>query len=278
MTSPTDADAPLSAYEKAPSDGSALDPRCVPQTLDGEPPVGREIAYPAYPDEDQRNWAFLFERQMDMLPGRAGAAYLRGVDTLGMSAERIPALADLSAVLEREAGWRVARIPGLLHERDFFTLLSRRLFPSTDYIRGTDELDYTPAPDLFHDIFGHMPMLTEPAFADFYQLFGQAALTATGVDRQSLERLHWFAVEFGLIRDPDEIRIFGAGVLSSKDEVLSALADETVRRPFSVQAVIEQDYEVWHLQPVLFVLESFDQLVAEFRAWAAERGLLPAGA
>ena len=277
MTSPTDTDALLSAYEKAPSDGSALDPRCVPQTLDGEPPVGAEIAYPDYPDTDQRNWGFLFDRQMEMLPGRAGAAYLRGVGTLGMTSERIPALADLSDALERTGGWRVARIPGLLHERDFFTLLSRRLFPSTDYIRGSDELDYTPAPDLFHDIFGHMPMLTEPAFADFYQLFGQAALTATGVDRQSLERLHWFAVEFGLIRDPDEIRIFGAGVLSSKDEVLHAL-DTAEQRPFSIGAVIDQDYEVWHLQPVLFVLESFDQLVREFRAWAAERDLLPAEA
>jgi len=275
MTDPTATDAPLSAYEKAPSDGSELDPRCVPQTLDGEPPVGDEIAYPEYPEEDQRNWGFLFTRQMEMLPGRAGAAYLRGVDKLGMTADRIPALADLSAALEREAGWRVARIPGLLHERDFFTLLSRRLFPSTDYIRGTDELDYTPAPDLFHDIFGHMPMLTEPAFADFYQLFGQAALKAEGVDRQSLERLHWFTVEFGLIRDPDEIRIFGAGVLSSKDEVVHAL-DQAEQRPFSIQDVIDQDYEVWHLQPILFVLESFDQLVTEFRGWAVGRGLLDA--
>ena len=275
MTSPTDTDAPLSAYEKAPSDGSTLDPRCVPKTLDGEPPVGDEIVRPSYPEEDDRNWGFLFERQMTMLPGRAGAAYLRGVHTLGMTAERIPALADLSAALERTGGWKVARIPGLLHERDFFTLLSRRLFPSTDYIRGSSELDYTPAPDLFHDIFGHMPMLTEPAFADFYQLFGQAALSAEGVDRQSLERLHWFAVEFGLIRDPDEIRIFGAGVLSSKDEVLHAL-EHAEQRPFSIDAVIGQDYEVWHLQPVLFVLESFDQLVTEFRTWAAGRGLLPA--
>ena len=273
MTSPTDA--PLSAYEKAPSDGSTLDPRCVPMTLDGPPPVGAEIVYPDYPAEDQTNWGFLFDRQMEMLPGRAGAAYLRGVETLGMAAEKIPALADLSASLEAAAGWQVARIPGLLHERDFFTLLSKRLFPSTDYIRGTDELDYTPAPDLFHDIFGHMPMLTEPAFADFYQLFGQAALSAEGADRQSLERLHWFTVEFGLIRDPDEIRIFGAGVLSSKDEVVHAL-DTAEQRPFSIGAVIDQDYEVWHLQPVLFVLESFDQLVTEFRTWAVGRGLLEA--
>ena len=270
-------DAPVSAYEKAPSDGSEVDPRCVPQVLDGDPPTGAKIAYPDYSQEDQDNWRFLFDRQMAMLPGRAGAAYLRGVDTLGMTPDRIPALADLSATLERETNWRVARIPGLLHERDFFTLLSERRFPSTDYIRGSDELDYTPAPDLFHDIFGHMPMLTEPDFADFYQLFGQAALRAEGIDRQSLERLHWFTVEFGLIRDPEEIRIFGAGVNSSKDEVLHAL-EKAEQRPFSVQAVIDQDYEVWHLQPVLFVAESFEQLVTEFRAWAVSRGLLPDGA
>lgn len=280
MTEPTPdtaTDAPVSAYEKAPSDGSELDPRCVPQNLDGPPPIGDEIAYPDYSQEDQDNWRFLFERQMAMLPGRAGAAYLKGVETLGMTAERIPALADLSATMEEKTGWKVARIPGLLHERDFFTLLSERHFPSTDYIRGSDELDYTPAPDLFHDIFGHMPMLTEPDFADFYQLFGKAALNAEGVDRQSLERLHWFTVEFGLIRDPEEIRIFGAGVNSSKDEVLHAL-EEAEQRPFSVQAIIDQDYEVWHLQPVLFVAESFDQLVTEFRTWAVGRDLLAEGA
>ncbi|HLT47356.1 MAG TPA: phenylalanine 4-monooxygenase [Rubricoccaceae bacterium] len=270
---PRDGGEPRSAYEK---EGVAeIDPRCIPQKLDGPPPVGDEIPYPDYPEEDHERWRFLFERQMKLLPGRAGAAYLAGVDKLGMTPDRIPALADLSRALDRETGWKVARIPGLLHERDFFSLLSQRLFPSTDYIRGQDELDYTPAPDLFHDIFGHMPMLTQPDFADFYQLFGQAALHAEGQDRVSLERLHWFTVEFGLIRDPDEIRIFGAGVLSSKEEVRHAL-DGAEQRPFSIDAVINQDYEVWHLQPILFVLESFEQLVTAFRGWAVGRGLLPA--
>ena len=278
MTDPTSVPATdetyKSAYEK---EGVAdIDPRCIPQTLEGPPPVGDEIVYPDYPQSDHDNWRFLFERQMKLLPGRAGAAYLRGVEKLDMTPDCIPALRDLSSALEREAGWRVARIPGLLHERDFFSLLSQRLFPSTDYIRGTSELDYTPAPDLFHDIFGHMPMLTEPAFADFYHLFGQAALNAKGIDRQSLERLHWFTVEFGLIRDPNEIRIFGAGVLSSKGEVGHALGEEVQQRPFSIDAVINQDYEVWHLQPILFVLESFDQLVTEFRKWASGRGLIAA--
>ena len=277
MTEPTP-DAPVSAYEKPPADGAEVDPRCVPQNLDGPPPVGDEIDPPEYDEESQANWRFLFERQMSMLPGRAGEAYLEGVETLGMTRKEIPHLRDLSRNMEAAAGWRIARIPGLLHERDFFGLLADRVFPSTDYIRRKDELDYTPAPDCFHDMFGHMPMLTEPAFADFYHLFGQSALGAEGVDRQSLERLHWFTVEFGLIRQDEGERIFGAGILSSKDEVQHALSDQVEKIPFSVERVIDQDYDVWHLQPTLFVLDSFEQLETEFRAWADERGLLPADA
>ena len=278
MTDPTPnatADAPASAYEKPPADGGEVDPRCIPQNLDGPPPVGDEIVPPAYDEESQENWRFLFKRQMAMLPGRAGEAYLEGVDTLGMTAQSIPHLRDLSRRMEEAAGWKIARIPGLLHERDFFNLLANRVFPSTDYIRRKDELDYTPAPDCFHDMFGHMPMLTEPAFADFYHLFGQSALNAEGVDRQSLERLHWFTVEFGLIRQDEGERIFGAGILSSKNEVQHALSDQVEKVPFDVERVIGQDYDVWHLQPLLFVLDSFEQLETEFRQWAAGRGLLP---
>jgi len=267
-------DAPLSAYEKAAEGGN--DPRCVPLTLDGEPPLGDEIVPPTYPESDHDSWRFLFDRQMQTLPGRAADAYLYGVDLLGMERERIPRLRDLSRTLQKSTGWRVARIPGLLHEKDFFRLLSERKFPSTDYIRGKDELDYTPAPDLFHDIFGHMPMLTNPAFADFYQELARASLQATGQDRISLERLHWFTVEFGLIRDKGGIRIFGAGILSSKEEVTHALGDQVKKIPFDPFRIIEQEYDVWHLQPILFVLDSFEQLVEGFRAWARSRGLAAA--
>lgn len=261
-----------SAYERAADEG--LDPRCIPQHLDEPPPVGDAIPYPEYTAEDQANWRFLFERQMELLPGRAGKAFSRGVEILGMTAERIPPLRDLSARMEAATGWRIARIPGLLHEKDFFDLLANRLFPSTDYIRGTDELDYTPAPDCFHDMFGHMPMLTQPAFADFYQLFGQAALHARGPDRTRLETLHWFTVEFGLVREDAGTRIFGAGILSSKEEVVHALSDAVTVRPFDPEHVVEQAYDVWHLQPVLFVLDSFEQLVDGFRQWTRGKGLL----
>ncbi len=262
----------LSAYEKAAAAGN--DPRCIPQHLDGPPPTGSEIPYPDYSDQDHDLWRTLFDRQMQLLPGRAGEAFLQGVDILRLTNERIPALNALSAILEVETNWKIARIPGLLHERDFFNLLSRRVFPSTDYIRGIEELDYTPAPDLFHDIFGHMPMLTEPAFADFYQLFGKAALQARGSYRPKLERFHWFTVEFGLVRQENGHRIFGAGILSSKEEVTHALSDDVTVHPFSPDHIVEQDYDVWHLQNDLFVLDSFDELVEGFRDWTSKHGLL----
>ena len=261
-----------SAYEKAAEEG--VDPRCIPQALEENPPIGDEIVAPEYSALEHDNWRFLFERQMKLLPGRAGQAFLEGVEVLRMTPDRIPRLADLSRRMEEATGWRIARIPGLLHERDFFRLLSERTFPSTDYIRGIDELDYTPAPDCFHDIFGHMPMLTEPAFADFYQLFGKAALKAEGADRPRLERLHWFTVEFGLIRQDEGSRIFGAGVMSSKNEVLNALSGDVERLPFDVERIVEQDYDVWHLQPLLFVLESFEQLEESFRSWTRSKGLI----
>lgn len=261
-----------SAYEKAADEG--VDPRCIPQNLEGPPPVGDEIEVPDYTAQDHANWRFLFNRQMELLPGRAGEAFLQGVEILGMTPDRIPALPDLSRRMQAATGWQVARIPGLLHEKDFFELLANRLFPSTDYIRGEDELDYTPAPDCFHDMFGHMPMLTEPAFADFYQLFGRAALQAKGADRPRLERFHWFTVEFGLVRQDAGTRIFGAGILSSKNEVTHALSDEVTVHPFDPERIVEQDYDVWHLQDVLFALESFEQLVDGFKRWTRSRGLL----
>ena len=265
-------EAELSAYEKAAQGGN--DPRCIPQHLSEPPPIGEAIIYPVYSVIDQESWKILFDRQMALLPDRAGQAFLEGVQILQLTPDKIPALAALSDILEETTNWRIARIPGLLHEKDFFNLLSQRIFPSTDYIRGREEIDYTPAPDLFHDIFGHMPMLTQPAFADFYQLFGQAALNASGEFRPMLERLHWFTVEFGLIKQNDGERIFGAGILSSKDEVVHALSDQVTKAPFSTEDIIQQEYDVWHLQNLLFVLDSFDQLVEAFKGWTHENGLL----
>jgi phenylalanine-4-hydroxylase len=264
-----------SAFETAQDEQEDVDPRTIPERLDEAPPVGDEIDYPDYSDEDHETWQILVERQMEQLPGRACEAYMRGQDVLKLEADRIPSLANLSRRLNEETGWTVANVPGLIHEKNFFELLADRKFPSTNYVRERDELDYTPAPDCFHDIFGHMPMLTQPDFADFYQLFGQAALNAEGADRPRLERFHWFTVEFGLIREEGDKRIFGAGIVSSNEEVTHALSDDVTLHSFDPDRIVEKDdYEVYTLQDELFVLDSFEQLVEGFRNWTTSRGLL----
>jgi phenylalanine-4-hydroxylase len=275
VDTPTTPEDERSAYEKAQEGQEDVDPRTIPQKLEEAPPIGDEIEYPDYENEDHETWQMLVERQMEQLPGRACDAYMRGQDVLGLEADRIPSLADLSARLNDATDWSVANVPGLIHEKDFFTLLAERKFPSTNYVRPQEELDYTPAPDCFHDIFGHMPMLTQPDFADFYQLFGQAALNAEGADRPRLERLHWFTVEFGLIQEGGEQRIFGAGIVSSNEEVTHALSDDVTVHPFDPKHIVEKDdYEVYNLQEELFVLDSFEQLVEGFKDWTTSRGLL----
>jgi phenylalanine-4-hydroxylase len=264
-----------SAFEKAQEEQEDVDPRTIPQKLDGMPPIGDEIEYPDHSEEDHETWRLLVERQMEQLPDRACEAYMKGQEALQIEADRIPSLANLSRRLNDQTGWQVAHVPGLIHEKDFFTLLSERKFPSTNYVRGRDELDYTPAPDCFHDMFGHMPMLTQPDFADFYQMFGQAALNAEGADRPRLERFHWFTVEFGLIREHGAKRIFGAGIVSSNEEVTHALSDDVTLHPFDPEHIVEKDdYEVYNLQDELFVLDSFEQLVDGFESWTSSRGLL----
>jgi phenylalanine-4-hydroxylase len=261
-----------SAYEKAAEEG--IDPRCIPQRLTGPVPVDDQIKYPDYPDSDHENWKFLYNRQMKYLPGRVCREYLEGVDILNFTNDKIPALKDLSAVFKKTTGWRIARVPGLIHEQNFFEMLREKIFPSTDYIRGKEELDYTPAPDCFHDMFGHMPLLTNSSFASFYEMFGEAALNAKGEDRKFLETFHWFTVEFGLIRQMEGMRIYGAGIISSKEEVRHALSDEVEIKDFAPDKLVQQDYDVWHLQPVLFAINSFEHLEEGFKEWTKKRGLL----
>lgn len=262
----------LSAYEKAAQEG--IDPRCIPQRLEGPVPEHDEIKYPDYPNSDQETWKFLYDRQMKFLPDRACREYMDGTELLNLSPDRIPYLRELSHVFNKTTGWKVARVPGLIHEQNFFEMLRRSVFPSTDYIRGKDELDYTPAPDLFHDIFGHMPLLTNTSFASFYQKFGEAAMNAKGENRTKLETFHWFTVEFGLINNPEGRRIYGAGVLSSLKEVQHSLSDQVEVKPFDPEKIVVQEYDVWHLQPILFAIDSFEQLEEGFNIWCKKEGLL----
>lgn len=263
----------LTAYEKAAQAG--IDPRCIPQKLTGTVPVGADIAYPNYPASDHETWQALYNRQMSLLQGRICQEYIKGAALMGFQPQSIPSLSSLSKALSAATGWQVARVPGLIHEEDFFGLLRQSIFPSTDYIRGKEELDYTPAPDLFHDIFGHMPLLTNTDFANFYRKFGQAALNARPEQHIMLERFHWFTVEFGLIATAQGMRIYGAGIISSLTEVSHSLSGNVQVKPFNPQAIVQQEYEVWHLQPLYFAIESFEQLEQGFTVWSQQQGLLP---
>ncbi len=268
MNAANEQDISKSAYAKA-AEIDGTDPRCIPIKLDGPVPEGAEIVYPDYPVRDHETWKILFERQAELLPGRACQEYLDGMRILNLAADRIPGLADISAKLQATVGWGIARIPGLLDTADFLGFLARAMFPSTDYIREPHEIDYTPAPDCFHDIFGHIPMLTNPFFTKFYQFFSETYLCVTDeMDKRRLERFYWFTVEFGLINTAEGRRIYGAGILSSPQEVVHALTEKVEVVPFTPERLGEQEYEVWHLQPVLFAIDSFEQLDAEFRDWA----------
>jgi phenylalanine-4-hydroxylase len=258
--------------ESKAQDGS--DPRCVPIKLVAPIPVGDEIAYPKYSEEDQEVWRLLCARQEKLLPGRAAGEFLTGLKALALDRERIPALADVSRKLQGGTGWRIARTPGLLDARDFFAHLARRIFPCTDYIRGRGELDYTPAPDCFHDIFGHTPMIMHPRFANFYQKIGHAALSCRDpIVEESLTRIYWFTVEFGLVRNPEGLRIYGNGIISSYAETQFSLTSGARKRPFVADDVARQPYDIWHLQGELFVVESFEELESSFDDWAARNAL-----
>ena len=262
----------LSAFEKAGLAGD--DPRVVPIKLDGPAPEGDDIVYPDYPDEDHETWKILYQRQRELLKGRACREYLDGLEMMDFPEDRIPYLGDVGRVLTRATNWQVARVPGLLFEGDFFSRLARRVFPSTDYIRPRHEIDYTPAPDLFHDIFGHTPMITNSAFANFYQKIGKASLKAEGANRRRLERIYWFTVEFGLINTPEGLRIYGNGIISSFAETQHSLTDKVEKRTFDLEEMAEQEYDVWRMQPLLFVIDSFSQLEQGFYQWAGNKGLL----
>lgn len=267
-----DDDMTRSAYAAYAEQGD-VDPRCIPQKLDGPVPEHTGIVYPEYPDRDHETWHTLYTRQEALLPGRACDEYLHGSELLGLSPDRIPSLREISERLDSSVGWRIARIPGLLDTTDFISFLAKARFPSTDYIREPHEIEYTPAPDCFHDMFGHMPTLTDKFFSDFYQYFAQVFLRVTDpAEVRKLERFYWFTVEFGLIRKPEGLRIYGAGILSSPKEVVHALSEAVDVRPFSCEALGAQEYEVWHLQPILFAIESFEQLEQEFREWAVRMG------
>lgn len=222
-------------------------------------------------------WRDLYARQKALLPGRAHPEWINALERLGLPEDRVPQPAEVSATLLRHTGWQVEPVPALIPFTRFFELLSSRRFPAASFIRTREDFDYLQEPDIFHEIYGHGPLLTEPRFADALQRFGQAALHLGPAFFEPLHRLFWFTVEFGLCRCEEGLRVLGAGIASSPRESVYALeSDEPERVPFDPALVCATDYRIDVLQRRYFVLddlESFyelaDRLETDLPRWAA---------
>jgi phenylalanine-4-hydroxylase len=214
-----------------------------------------------YTSEDHAVWALLYQRRMAALAGTGSQLFLEGAKRIGLQSDRVPDLADINHRLSAWTGWMAVPVSGFLPAREFFGCLGARRFPTTVKVRPRAQLDYLPEPDIFHDVFGHVPLHAHPVFASFLQRFGASAATAkTDAQVQAMARLFWFTVEFGLIREKGEIKVYGSGLISSHGDAANALGPKCDRRPFSLPAVLDQAFEIDHLQDVLFVIDSFDEL------------------
>jgi phenylalanine-4-hydroxylase len=217
----------------------------------------------AFTAEDHAVWDTLYERQIKLLPGRASKAFLRGLDLLKLSESGIPNFEDLSERLMKATGWQVVAVPGLVPDDVFFDHMANRRFVAGNFIRRADQLDYLQEPDVFHDVFGHVPLLADPVFADYMEAYGRGGLRALehGALKQ-LSRLYWYTVEFGLIEEDDDLRIYGAGIVSSYGESRFALdSDSPNRIGFDLKRVMRTNYRIDDFQQNYFVIPSFDELL-----------------
>ncbi len=214
-----------------------------------------------YTEEEHDTWSTLYQRQVELLKDRACNEYLDGIEQLAMPARCIPQLKDISRVLMACTGWSVARVPALISFDRFFGLLASRQFPVATFIRIRAELDYLQEPDIFHEIFGHCPLLTNQDFADFTETYGRLGLAASKEERVYLARLYWMTVEFGLLNSVAGLRIYGGGILSSYGESAYALdSDVAVRKPFDPLLALRTPYRIDILQPLYYVIDSLAEL------------------
>jgi phenylalanine-4-hydroxylase len=214
-----------------------------------------------YTEEDNEVWQTLITRQLKVIENRGCDEYIHGLQLLDLPMDRIPQCKDVSAALEKATGWALEPVPALIPFERFFHLLANRRFPAATFIRRMDELDYLQEPDIFHEVFGHCPLLTNPAYAEFTHTYGKLGLNASKEERVLLARLYWFTIEFGLIKQAKGLRVYGGGILSSKGETIYCLEDlAPARKPFDVMDILRTPYRIDIMQPIYFVINSFDTL------------------
>ena len=219
----------------------------------------------SYTSQDHATWKTLFDRQTDVLNNKACSEYFAGLKTLGLNADSIPDFEVINKNLRAATGWEVVAVPGLIPSKPFFSMLENRQFPAGNFIRKPEELDYLEEPDIFHDVFGHVPLLTNPAYADYMQAYGtagKAAIEMKGV--KFLARLNWYTIEFGLIKNGSDIKIYGAGIVSSYGEAKYALDDPSSNHlAFNLDRVLRTGYYIDDFQASYFVIDSFEKLFEE---------------
>jgi phenylalanine-4-hydroxylase len=224
-----------------------------------------EQPWASYTSTEHGVWATLFKRQREILVGRASDEFLQTQEAMGMSPDRIPKFDDLNAMLRKATGWELVGVEGLLPELTFFEHLANRRFPVTWWIRKPEQLDYLSEPDLFHDLFGHVPLLMNPVFADYMQAYGRGGVKAHAIGADALvnlTRLYWYTVEFGLIRQADGLRIYGSGIVSSKGESIHCLESPAPNRiGFDLERIMRTRYRIDTYQKTYFVIDSYEQLM-----------------
>ncbi|MPR32638.1 phenylalanine 4-monooxygenase [Salmonirosea aquatica] len=219
--------------------------------------------YNKYTPADHAMWKKLFERQMEQLPHIASEAYLSGIEKVGFVADHIPNFAlDTNPRLRKLTGWEVYVVPGLIPHREFYQHLADRQFPASTWLRKPEQLDYLEEPDMFHDTFGHVPLLSNQAFCDFMANLSKVALRFIDDEDalQRLSRLYWYTVEFGLIREKGELKIYGGGIISSPGESAYCLQQEVPKLDFDVAKLLQTPYHIDRFQDHYFVIDSYEQL------------------
>jgi phenylalanine-4-hydroxylase len=236
--------------------------------------------YEAYTPDDHAVWGELFGKRMDQLAHSGSNVFLDGARAINLNKDRIPVLKDVNARLKALTGWSSHGVPGYLPAKSFFAFLAKRQFPTTVTVRPRAQMDYLPEPDIIHDVFGHVPLHADPVFAEFLQTYGKAALhTNDPYHTERLARLFWFTVEFGLIHEDGRLKLYGSGLISSEGEGHHALESPKVdRRKFELEKVCSTTFEIDHYQPILYVLDSFEQLRDGMVTYAERILNEPAGA
>lgn len=218
--------------------------------------------YNNYTEEDFSVWKLLFSRQTALLSDVASEEYLEALRRVGFSANLIPDFINIETSLKTYTGWRLQTVPNISEQKEFFTFLSQKKFTATCWLRKMDELDYLEEPDMFHDVFGHVPLLCNKAYTDFFEALSLIALEY--IDNPEavklLGRLYWFTIEFGLIREENQLKIYGAGIISSFGETKNSLTDATTKYDFNVKQIFDTDFRTDILQDKYFVIDSYEQL------------------